>query len=39
MNYMTDYRLLTEEEILILENNSCWAEDWSRVLVADGFRP
>ena len=39
MNDMTDYRLLTEEEILILENNSCWAEDWSRVLVADGFRP
>ena len=33
------YRSLTFEEIEILENNSCWAEDWSRVEVAeDGFQ-
>ena len=36
---MRDYRHLTEEEILVLENNSCWAEDWQRVLVAEDFRP
>lgn len=34
------YRSLTFEEIEILENNSCWAEDWNRVEVAeDGFHP
>ena len=33
------YRSLTFEEIEILESNSCWAEDWSRVEVAeDGFQ-
>ncbi len=33
------YRSLTFEEIEILENNSCWAEDWSRVEVAEeGFQ-
>jgi len=33
------YRSLTFEEIEILENNSCWAEDWDRVEVAeDGFQ-
>ena len=33
------YRSLTFEEIEILENNSCWAEDWNRVEVAeDGFQ-
>lgn len=33
------YRSLTFEEIEILECNSCWAEDWSRVEVAeDGFQ-
>ena len=33
------YRSLTFEEIETLENNSCWAEDWSRVEVAeDGFQ-
>ena len=36
---MRNYRQLTQEEILVLENNSCWAEDWSRVQVADEFRP
>ena len=33
------YRSLTFEEIEILESNNCWAEDWSRVEVAeDGFQ-
>ena len=33
------YRFLTFEEIEILESNNCWAEDWSRVEVAeDGFQ-
>ena len=36
---MKDYRQLTAEEIGILENNSCWAEDWQRVLVAEKFKP
>ena len=36
---MRNYRNLTEQEILVLENNSCWAEDWTRVTVADDFRP
>jgi NDP-sugar pyrophosphorylase family protein len=36
---MEDYRQLTAEELTILENNSCWAEDWSRVLVAENFKP
>ena len=36
---MKDYRLLTADEIRILENNVCWAEDWNRVMVAEGFKP
>ena len=36
---MRDYRKLTDEEIRVLENNSCWAEDWNRVMVAEDFRP
>jgi len=36
---MTDYRQLTQTEIEILENNACWAEDWERVMVAEGFKP
>ena len=33
------YRSLTFEEIDTLERNSCWAEDWSRVEVAEeGFK-
>lgn len=36
---MRDYRQLTQEEILVLENNGCWAEDWTNVLVDEGFRP
>ena len=35
-----EYRALTEEEIIVFENNNCWAEDWNRVKVAvEGFFP
>ena len=34
------YRALTDNEIFILENNNCWAEDWSKIEVdEDGFQP
>ncbi len=34
------YRPLSQEEISTLEQNSCWAEDWSRVMVKEqGFDP
>ena len=36
---MTNYRFLREEEIQVLEQNACWAEDWSKVLVDDAFKP
>ena len=36
---MRDYRQLTQEEINVLEGNSCWAEDWTDVLVDEEFRP
>jgi tetratricopeptide (TPR) repeat protein len=36
---MRDYRFLTEDEIRVLENNSCWAEDWNKVKVDEDFRP
>ncbi|MFW5557075.1 MAG: DUF4954 family protein [Prevotella sp.] len=36
---MSNYRQLTEEEINILEDNSCWAEDWTAVLVDEDFKP
>ena len=36
---MRDYRQLTSEEIQVLENNSCWAEDWQQVEVAEDFSP
>ena len=36
---MRSYRFLTDDEIRVLENNSCWAEDWQRVQVADEFSP
>lgn len=32
-------RQLTDEEITILEDNSCWAEDWDRIMVDEDFRP
>lgn len=36
---MNDYRHLTQAEIDLLEKNVCWAQDWQRVMVADGFKP
>lgn len=36
---MNDYRLLTDEEIGILEENGCTAEDWTSVNVAGDFMP
>ena len=36
---MSKYRQLTQQEIEILENNVCWAEDWQRVLVDENFKP
>ena len=36
---MRDYRNLTSEEINVLENNSCWAENWNNVKVAEDFSP
>ena len=36
---MDNYRLLTSEEIEVLEHNGCWAEDWTAIEVTDGFRP
>lgn len=32
-------RNLTEEEINILDDNGCWAEDWSTISVSDDFVP
>lgn len=35
-----EYRNLTPEEISVLEANSCWAEDWQQVMVAqEGWYP
>ncbi|MBQ2211006.1 MAG: DUF4954 family protein [Prevotella sp.] len=36
---MRDYRQLTQEEINVLESNSCWAESWDNIQVADAFTP
>ena len=36
---MREYRQLTQEEIGVLENNSCWAENWEHVQVAEAFSP
>lgn len=36
---MKEFRPLTSEEINVLENHGCWAEDWSSVMVAEGFSP
>ena len=36
---MRDYRQLRQEEIDVLESNSCWAESWERVQVAEDFSP
>jgi len=32
-------RQLTDEEITILEERSCWAEDWTNVHVSEDFKP
>ena len=32
-------RTLSDTEITILEDNGCWAEDWSNVQVDDDFQP
>ncbi len=32
-------RTLSDKEINILEDNGCWAEDWSNVQVDDDFQP
>ena len=36
---MREYRQLSQDEIQVLEQNVCWAEDWNRVLVHPDFRP
>ncbi len=36
---MRDYRQLTQDEIEVLESNSCWAENWENVMVAEEFTP
>ena len=36
---MKNYRNLTQEEINVLESNSCWAENWERVKVDEAFSP
>ncbi len=36
---MNDYRPLTSEEIEVLKQNGCWAEDWTSVNVAEDFTP
>lgn len=36
---MKEYRELTEEEIRILEERNCWAEEWANIHVAEGFKP
>ena len=38
LKYM-EYRQLTAQEIEQLKSQGCSAEDWDRVLVADGFNP
>lgn len=34
-----EYRKLTDEEIITLEDRSCWAEDWNNINVSDDFKP
>ena len=36
---MNDYRPLTTEEIEVLKQNDCWAEDWTSINVAEDFKP
>jgi hypothetical protein len=39
MNMKEDFRNLTEHETTILKLNGCTSEDWSRIIVKDGFDP
>ncbi|MDG0803857.1 DUF4954 family protein, partial [Pectobacterium polaris] len=32
-------RQLTDEEIRVLEDRNCWAEDWTNVYVSEDFKP
>lgn len=36
---MNTYRPLTVEEICVLKDNNCWAENWDHVQVGEGFSP
>lgn len=36
---MNTMRQLTDEEIRVLEDRNCWAEDWTNVHVSDDFKP
>lgn len=36
---MSIMRQLTDEEIRVLEDRNCWAEDWTNVHVSDDFKP
>ena len=36
---MNDYRPLTSEEIEVLRQNDCWAEDWTSINVSEDFMP
>ncbi|MDE6647212.1 MAG: DUF4954 family protein [Prevotella sp.] len=36
---MRNYRQLRQEEINVLESNSCWAESWDNVMVDEAFSP
>ncbi len=36
---MENYRHLTEEEVGLLKNNACIADDWGEVWVKEGFNP
>ena len=36
---MNDYRPLTTEEIEVLKQNDCWAEDWTSISVSEDFKP
>ena len=33
------YRKLSDEEINILEDRNCWAEDWTNINVSEDFKP
>ena len=33
------FRILTQEEITVLESRGCRCDDWSNVQVAEGFDP